>query len=639
MLNRSCLIMKVLIALIVACSLSGLWGEVALPRLQQSVWSVVNEARKTTVAVEALGSTGSGVVVSADGLVLTAAHVITNLETGEVAETVSILFENGQEFKADVLGTHKQIDAAMLKLRGEGPWVFSTLGNSTTVRPGEWMLALGHPSGYDALRAAPVRFGRVVSKNADYFFGSDCVLFGGDSGGPLFNLKGQVIGIHSWIGEDLQTNTHAGISGFLDSWEKLKIGGEDRSDLVPPPRVRKGQPVIGVMFDGGSRTRNVRLDAVLADSPAEEAGLREGDVLLRVDGAPISAARLRLHLGNLKAGDEVLLDVRRGQKEFLTKVKLDRVSGLPFVTEKGQKILQDQARDFFKAFEDVSSELGNGVVRLFADKKLVGFGTVWEGGLVLAKSSEIEKAKILVGVDSDGREFVLHLREVFTDHDLAVLKLPRGIQLRPISVQGTPARAGTLIAAVRPDGVPEGIGVVSVAKRSLLESARGYLGVGLDREYERGGVFVNEVDEDGAAAEAGVQLADVITAVDGRKINGFEELRTVLSRAGAHQVVQLSVRRRTGPLTLNAKLKPRPVQDSAPIQSERMGDNMDERGLSRVRERFSSVLQTDMTLSPAEMGLPIITSEGRMIGLALARAGRVKTYLLPVTTISELLEK
>lgn len=552
---------------------------------------------------------------------------------------VSVLFEDGEEFEAKVLGIHRKQDAAMLQLVGEGPWVFSPVGDSASIRPGGWVVATGHPSGYDALRPAPVRFGRVVSKNADFFFGSDCVLFGGDSGGPLFDLNGRVVGIHSWIGEDLQTNTHAGISGFLDVWEKLKTGEFDDSKLEPPPRLKEGSAVLGVMFKGWAQGRNVKLDAVIADSPAEQAGLREGDVILRVDGNPINGNLFKSHLDNLDPGDEVVLEIQRGQEELITRVELGRVSSLPFVTERGQKILEKQAREFFQAFEEVTDELGNGAIRIFSNAKQVGFGTVWEGNRVLSKWSELKQAKMLIGVDSDGREFPLEIQEIFGAHDLVVLRLPPEIGLRAIALQGVPARAGTLIAAVRPDGMPEGVGVVSVSTRSLLDSARGFLGVGVDPEYSNGGVFVRDVDKGSAAEEAGVQAEDVITAVDGRQIDSFEELKTVLSRAGAHQVVKLDVRRRTGPVSLQAKLKPKPLERSRPSRRERMMNRMDERGISRVRDRFPSVIQTDMTVRPEECGLPVVGSDGRLIGMVLARAGRVKTYLLPVAMIADLLEE
>lgn len=629
--------MKVLILVSFVLGSGVAVGKVVLRDLQAAIWPVVEQARKTTVEVGAMGSTGSGVVVSADGLVLTAGHVVTNMETGEVASDVSILFEDGEEVRGKVLGINKRQDAAMLQLVGAGPWDFSPLGSSTLIRPGEWVVAIGHPSGYDALRAAPVRFGRVISKSIDHFIGSDCVLFGGDSGGPLFDLEGKVVGIHSWIGEDLQTNTHAGISGFLADWERLKAG-ERWGTLLPPPSLDEGTPVLGVMFDGDARGRGVVLDAVLADSAAEKAGLRVGDIIRSVDRQPVSGAGLKRYLQGLDAGDEVVLEIQRGQEELITRVKLGRVSALPYVTEQGQAILNKQAGEFFGTFGEVTDELGNGVVRVFANGKQVGFGTVWQGGRVLAKWSEVKKARTITGVDSDAREFPLEVLEIFAAHDLVVFRLPDGIQLRPIALLEAPVKAGTLIAAVRPDGVPEGIGVVSVAKRSLLESARGFLGVGLSPDYNSGGTLVETVEPESAAAEAGILPNDVIVAVDGRQIDSIKELQTVLSRSGANQVVTLDVRRRTGPIAVKATLKPRQMAAGFTSRRERMMNTMDERGLSRIRDRFPSVLQTDMTIAPDETGLPVVDQNGRLLGVVLARAGRVITYLLPAETIAELLD-
>ena len=200
--------------------------------------------------------------------------------------------------------------------------------------------------------------------------------------------------------------------------------------------------MLGVMFDGKARGRNVRLDAVLAESAAEVAGLREGDLILRVDGEPVDGARFKRYLQRLQAGDEVVLDYQRGQEELITRVQLGTVSALPFVTKRGQDLLEEQARELFAAFEEVTDEIGNGVVRVFADKKQVGFGTVWNGSQVLAKWSEIKKAQALAGVDSDGREFNLQVQEIFAVHDLVLLKMPAGVTLRAIPLQGFLSKRG-----------------------------------------------------------------------------------------------------------------------------------------------------------------------------------------------------
>jgi len=610
-------------------------AEVVLQDLQAAIWPVVEQARKTTVAVNANNSTGSGVVVSADGIILTAGHVVTDLSTGKVADQVTILFEDGEEERARVLGMNKTHDAAMLQLIGSGPWEFSPLGSSSDLRPGEWVIATGHPSGYDALRASPVRFGRVIAQHINYFFGSDCVLFGGDSGGPLFDLEGKVIGIHSWIGEDLQINTHAGISGFIDGWESLRQGIRE-GQLQEPPSMEEGTAVLGVMFDPGRR--DVVLDTVLLNSAAEAAGLRAGDVILRVDGRLVNGTSFQRYLRRLEVGDEVVLEVQRGREEFISRANLGGVTSLPFVTERGQEALSQQAGELFQAFNGVVSELGSGVIKIYGGRKALTFGTVWQDGRILAKWSEVQKARVLTGVDSEKREFPLTVEEVFTEDDLVTLRAPEDMALRGIAPSEGRVRSGALIAAVRPDGVAEGIGVLSVEDRSLLESARGFLGVQLDPEYNRGGALIERVTQGSAGEEIGLKKGDVIIAVDNRKIDGLQELKTLLSRAGPEQQVLLNVRRPTGELQLTAKLKPRPSVPRVSSGRERMMNAMDERGLSQRRDSFPLVSQTDMTITPSECGLPVVDQNGALMGVLIARAGRVKTYFLSTERIATLLQ-
>lgn len=611
-------------------------AEVKLRNLQDSLRPLVERARKSTVAVVLDGSTGSGVVVDPAGIVLTAGHVVTtDLSTGEIADEVTIVFDDGDERRARVLGVNRSYDAAMLQLVGDGPWEHSPLGDSSKIRPGEWVVATGHPSGFDALRDAPVRFGRVISKNSEFFLGSDCVIFGGDSGGPLFDLEGRVVGIHSWIGDDVQINTHAGVSGFLADWKRLQKG--DRWGwLQPPPVIEEGTPILGVLFENGSGP--VVLETVLTSSPAERAGLVSGDEIRRVDGKRVNGNSFRRYLRNLETGDEVVLDVQRGGNEFVVRVNLGRGSSLPFVTESAQKALQQQARELFEAFRAVTGGLGDGVVRIFDEGgQQLTFGTVWTEGRVLAKWSEVENAASRRAVLSDGRVVSLGISKVIPSYDLVVLQLPGELPLRAIEARQGAVRAGTLIAAVRPDGVPEGVGVISVQDRSLLSSARGYLGVELEPSFQNGGALVVRVTEESSAAEAGLLDGDVITRVDNREIDGFQELKTILSRAGPGQEVAITVRRQTGEVSLTAILKGNPNPEEGSDRRERMMDRMDGRGLSRVRSRFPKVMQSDITITPAECGLPAVDIDGKLVGVFIARAGRVKTYLLSIETLEKII--
>ncbi len=617
-------------------SCSCVYGVLSLEELQRAIYPVAFKARETTVAVNWQGSTGSGVVVSEDGLILTAGHVVSDIEGELAAREVTILFEDGEEERATVLGINRRYDAAMLKLQGNKKWPFAELGDSQSLSTGAWVIAAGHPSGYDELRAAPLRFGRVTAKHLDYFLGSDCVLFGGDSGGALFDLKGRVVGIHSWIGENVEVNTHAGVSGFLSDWENLKKEGYREGSLLPPPRLKEGSPVLGVVFEPERRGRNVILTGVVPDSAAERAGLRADDIILRVDGQGMGGSRLKQYLQQLEGGDEILLEYRRGKDEHLTKVKLGKVAGLPFVTEEAQELLDRQANDVFSAFGKITNPLKRGSVRLYSRKAQRGYGTIWKGNHILAKASEVQRFSILEAVSELGKRYHLRLDRVYREHDLVVYRVEgAGEEFEPIPPVRGGTDAGTLIAAVRPDGNPEGLAVASVRSRNLLESSRGYLGVELDLSYEGPGALVRAVTEGSAAEEAGMLEEDVIMSVDKREIDSVGELRTVLMRAGQGQQVVLEIRRRTGPVTLTANLKGREFEGRQRMsRRQRMMNEMDERGLSERRDKFPSVIQTDMTLAPEEMGLPVVDIDGKLVGMVIARAGRVNTYILP----SELLE-
>ena len=130
------------------------FAEVKPKELEASVLEVAEIAHETTVAILLNGgASGSGVVVSPDGYLLTAGHVVTSLSTGEVLQDeVKVIFEDGEERRAQVLGVHRGLDAAVLKLFGEGPWPYAALGPSERLRPGDWVVATGHPEGYDPLK-------------------------------------------------------------------------------------------------------------------------------------------------------------------------------------------------------------------------------------------------------------------------------------------------------------------------------------------------------------------------------------------------------------------------------------------------------------------------------------------------------
>lgn len=176
--------------------------------IQKQVRKALPVALKSIVSVQTEKQQGSGVVVSSDGMIYTAAHVLRPVDA---SRHCSVIMPDGKEIVGTVIMEDEETDAALVKIPGmKGKFPLMASGMPSV---GEWVFALGHAGGYDARRGAVVRLGRVVSvKNG--LIQTDCKLIGGDSGGGLFNLEGELVGIHSKIGSGLDDNVHIPVSVF-----------------------------------------------------------------------------------------------------------------------------------------------------------------------------------------------------------------------------------------------------------------------------------------------------------------------------------------------------------------------------------------------------------------------------------------
>ncbi len=290
----------------------------ALLEVEAKVQAVAQKRVPLTVALIAAdaSSSGSGVITSEEGLILTAAHVVQG------SETMDVVFPDGKTVKGKVLGANYGKDLAMVKIEGEGKWPAAPRGASKTLEVGDWVVATGHAAGFDPARTPPVRFGRVVSKGPGNFFTTDCTLIGGDSGGPIFDLEGNIIGINSNIGQALKVNNHAGVDGFKEDWDKM-LNGEQWGKLVLDPLQNEDMPVLGVAIDW-SRAGLI-VGEVSKGSKATEAGIQPGDVIVSLEGQKIrNLDDLRNELLRKQVGDKVKLAILRDGKAMDKEVELVR---------------------------------------------------------------------------------------------------------------------------------------------------------------------------------------------------------------------------------------------------------------------------------------------------------------------------
>jgi len=196
-----------------------------LKAIQARIESVVAKVVPCTVGVRIGPAQGSGVIVSGDGLVMTAGHVV-----GKPGQDVTFLLADGKSAKGKTLGAYKTADAGLMKITEAGKWPFVERGRSAELKSGAWCVAVGHPLGYRENRPPVVRIGRVL-RAAENVIQTDCPLVGGDSGGPLFDLDGKLIGINSRIGGSTSQNFHVPIDIFHEHWDRLLKGEAWERDL------------------------------------------------------------------------------------------------------------------------------------------------------------------------------------------------------------------------------------------------------------------------------------------------------------------------------------------------------------------------------------------------------------------------
>jgi serine protease Do len=265
---------------------------------------------------------GSGFVISEDGLVVTNNHVI------EQADQIEVEFFNGDTLAATVIGTDPKTDIALLKVKTDEPLPFVSFGDSDTARVGDWVLAMGNPLGQGFSLSAGIvsARNRALSGTYDDYIQTDAAINRGNSGGPLFNLDGEVVGVNTAILSP--TGGSIGIGFSMASnvvkrvVDQLEQYGETRRGWLG---VRIQDVTEDVAEAMGLEKAAGALVTDVPEGPAAEAGMKSGDVIVSFDGHEVADTReLVRRVGNTEVGKTVRVIVNREGKTQTLKVELGR---------------------------------------------------------------------------------------------------------------------------------------------------------------------------------------------------------------------------------------------------------------------------------------------------------------------------
>jgi S1-C subfamily serine protease len=302
-----------------------------------------------------------------------------------------------------------------------------------------------------------------------------------------------------------------------------------------------------------------------------------------------------------------------------------------------RKVTDAQADQIFKALRAVNFAAKDVVYPIYTGNERISYGISLGDERLLAKASELLAERALFTASREKEALAAKVIGIYPEEDLAVLSVPGLKAPAALWADADSLDEGAFLAAIRPDGEAQAMGVISVKERSLKMEDQGFLGIQMDQREAGEGVRIEMVVPESAAAEVGLRAGDVITKIDGEEVRGFYELSTRLRRLKNGEQPEIEFVRASDTIKVTPTLKGRMIDER---QSPRL-NQMDRMSgtQSRVRGEFSNVIQSDMALESSDAGLPVVDLEGRIVGMVIARAGRISTLILPGDDIDEVLRK
>jgi len=357
-------------------------------------------------------SLGSGFIISADGYILTNAHVV------EAAEDINVKLNDKREFKAKVIGSDKRTDVAVIKIEASGlPAV--KIGDPERLKVGEWVLAIGSPFGFESTVTAGIVSAKgrsLPQENYVPFIQTDVAINPGNSGGPLFNLKGEVVGMNSQIYS--RTGGFMGLSFAIP----IDVAMDVTNQLRTAGRVSRGR--IGVVIQevtkelaesfGLPKAAGALVNSVEKGGPADKAGLEPSDVILKFDGKTVSSSSdLPRIVAQTRPGSKATMQIwRKGAARDVTIT----VGEMP-----EEKVAQRPGRRDSKV-GNVVARLGLTVSELSAEQRkelAIGGGLLVEDVQGAAAKAGIRRGDILMALNNQDIKSVEQLTQLLNQFEKA----------------------------------------------------------------------------------------------------------------------------------------------------------------------------------------------------------------------------
>ena len=601
-----------------------------VPALQKKIYSTIESVTPAVVSISSANRPEvglfSGVIVSKEGHVLSAGHAV------RPGGNYQVLLPDGRRFAARGKGSNAVADCALLQITSDfDDLPFVQMGESKSLVLNQPCLSISYPGGQKARLAPVVRFGRLARDGGGTrMLQSTALMEPGDSGGPLFDLDGRVIGIHSRITEGMEQNFEVQIDTFKKFWNELN---REKRFTESGPSV----PALGVR--GTVDTETVIVSSLEPDGLAEKHGVKTDDVIESVYGretTSLEAVREAMVAARDDDAQEIVVQILRGEEKIELKIPFEVVDDaapeveLPVYEDKEfpEPTGFEQLANLPEEFSDLESELDDACVDISSTqtdsgKKLSIVGTrIKATRFIISKDSMVGDNPTIEGnalevVSRDEENDLVLLRAAGENAD--------GVDLsQPVD---TAPKTGRFL--ITPDS--DGAGLVSVVSTKSFTSRKqrrpGFLGVRPADREDKAGAVLEMVTNGGAAKRAGLQVGDIVIKLNETTITDQAELRQFLKEVKPGSTVVATIIRDDEEL-----------EKTIELGEFTSGHSADRVAKSGRRDGFSKVILHDADLKPADCGSPVFDLKGNFIGLNIARNSRVRSYLIPHTIVKDLVE-